>query len=246
MKKEYKMPEDILNYNDNWNTVSGLMEVFHAYNQQQQDEGKSWSKWPDWELCLTDMKHELHFDDEKDSESSHAQRKHWLAVMEMIYNHDKIEYAGYTIKIQGNHGNTFAFDMYLEEECWTEPGGVDNHLKLNEELREAHRGDEWKFSGKTFYLTNTIQHSLGPYWTCPSHVEKYGGETTRYTDSETFCFHGSSFESFPEALMILINLCIDDCQIWSIQYEEDLSKSTHVAWMEENWPGGRPEDFEYQ
>ena len=58
------MPEDILNYNDNWNTVSGLMEVFHAYNQQQQDEGKPWSKWPDWELCLTDMKHELHFDDE--------------------------------------------------------------------------------------------------------------------------------------------------------------------------------------
>ena len=43
MKKEYKMPEDILNYNDNWNTVSGLMEVFHAYNQQQQDEGKPWS-----------------------------------------------------------------------------------------------------------------------------------------------------------------------------------------------------------
>ena len=49
MNKEYEMPEDILNYNDNWNTVSGLMEVFHAYNQQQQDEGKPWLKWPDWE-----------------------------------------------------------------------------------------------------------------------------------------------------------------------------------------------------
>ena len=96
------MPEDILNYNDNWNTVSGLMEVFYAYNQQQQDEGKPWSKWPDWELCLTDMKHELHFDDEKDSESLQAQRKHWLAVMQFIYNHDRIEYMNTQLQFKEN------------------------------------------------------------------------------------------------------------------------------------------------
>ena len=139
MKKEYKMPEDILNYNDNWNTVSGLMEVFYAYNQQQQDEGKPWSKWPDWELCLTDMKHELHFDDEKDSESLQAQRKHWLAVMQFIYNHDRIEYHEYTITIQGKHGNTFTFDMFLAEECWTDPGAVEKHLRLNKQARKVSR-----------------------------------------------------------------------------------------------------------
>ena len=246
MTKEYKMPEDILNYNDNWNTVSGLMEVFHAYNQQQQDEGKPWSKWPDWELCLTDMKHELHFDDEKDSESLHAQRKHWLAVMQFIYNHDRIEYHEYTITIQGRHGNTFSFDMFLAEECWTDPGAVEKHLRLNKQARKAHDGEAWKFNTKIYFLTNAIQHSLGEYWTCPKHVPKHGGKATNYTHESTFCFHGSAYESFPEALMILINLCIDDSEIWRIQYEEDRKNSGHVDWMEENWPGGRPEDFEYQ
>ena len=47
----------------------------------------------------------------------HAQRKHWLAVMQLIYNHERIEYDEYTIEIQGKHGNTFSFDMFLAEEC---------------------------------------------------------------------------------------------------------------------------------
>ena len=77
MKKEYKMPEDILNYNDNWNTVSGLMEFFmHTTNSNRMR--KPWSKWPDWELCLTDMKHELHFDDEKDQNQFMHRKTGWL------------------------------------------------------------------------------------------------------------------------------------------------------------------------
>ena len=48
------------------------------------------------------------------------------------------------------------------------------------------------------------------------------------------------------SLMILTNLCIDDSEIWRIQYVEDRKNSAHVAWMEENWPNGRPEDFDYQ
>ena len=95
-------------------------------------------------------------------------------------------------------------------------------------------------------MTNAIQHSLGEYWICPKHVPEYGGKATEYTHGSTFCFHGSAYESFPEALMILTNLCIDDSEIWRIQYVEDRKNSAHVAWMEENWPNGRPEDFDYQ
>ena len=48
-------------------------------------------------------------------------------------------------------------------------------------------------------MTNAIQHSLGEYWICPKHVPEYGGKATEYTHGSTFCFHGSTYESFPEA-----------------------------------------------
>ena len=121
---------------------------------------------------------------------------------------------------------TDLFDMFLRR---------INDLRLNKQARKAHDGEAWKFNTKIYFMTNAINIHV------KNLVPRHGGKMTHYTH---FCFHGSAYESFPEALMILINLCIDD-EIWSIQYQ-DRKNSAHVAWMEENWPGGRPEDFEYQ
>ena len=55
MTKQYKKPEDMIDYNEELDTINGLMSIFYAYNQQNQDEKKRWSVWPEWELCLTSM-----------------------------------------------------------------------------------------------------------------------------------------------------------------------------------------------
>ena len=65
MKKQYKEPEEMIDHNGNLDTVSGLMSIFFAYNQKQVDEGTTWSTWPDWELCLTSMNDNLHFEDDQ-------------------------------------------------------------------------------------------------------------------------------------------------------------------------------------
>ena len=61
MKKQYEEPDEMIDHNGNLDTVSGLMSIFFAYNQKEADEGTTWATWPDWELCLTSMKDDLHF-----------------------------------------------------------------------------------------------------------------------------------------------------------------------------------------
>ena len=68
MKKQYNEPEEMIDHNGNLDTVSGLMSIFFAYNQKQADERTTWSTWPDWELCLTSMKDNLHFEEDEDSD----------------------------------------------------------------------------------------------------------------------------------------------------------------------------------
>ena len=73
------MPEDILVHNDNWNTVSGLMEVFHATTNSNRMRG---NRGRNGLIGSVPYGNDELLDDEKDSESVHAQRKHWLAVMQ--------------------------------------------------------------------------------------------------------------------------------------------------------------------
>ena len=73
----------------------------------------------------------------------------------------------------------------------------------------------------------------------------YGGESTVYTPDDCFCIDSIN-ETFPSNLLSLIHLCLEDHHIWVMQYEEALNTADHVARMEREWPGGRPEDYEYQ
>ena len=85
MKKQYKEPEEMIDHNENLDTVSGLMSIFFAYNQKEADERTTWTNWPDWELCLTSMKDHLHFEDDEDSDEIKAERKQWLALFQLIH-----------------------------------------------------------------------------------------------------------------------------------------------------------------
>ena len=85
MTKQYKKPEDMIDYNAELDTINGLMSIFFAYNQQQQEENERWTTWPEWELCLTSMDASLHFEDEDDSLNVKAKRRHWLSFLSLIH-----------------------------------------------------------------------------------------------------------------------------------------------------------------
>ena len=249
MPKQYKKPEDMIDYNSELDTIDGLMSIFYAYNQQNQDEKKRWSIWPEWELCLTSMEDLIHFEDEKDSKDVRATREHWLSFFEFIYDHDSITYDGYTLVIKGNHDTTFSFDISIEEDCWANPGSMNDYIMKKEEWKKKKENDStfrWKYHFSQIGFKDVVQHSLGSFWICPKHVPHYGGMQTVHTPDSWFCFHKSSDESLPLSMMSLIDLCIDDTEIWNIQFEEDQGTREYIEKMEKEWPGGRPEDYYYQ
>ena len=249
MEKQYKEAEEMIDYDSELDTIDGLMSIFYAYNQQNQDEKKRWSIWPEWELCLTSMEDSIHFEDEKDSKDVRATREHWLSFFEFIYSHDSITYDGYTLVIKGNHGTTFSFDISIEEDCWANPGSMNNYVKKKEEWKKKKENDStfrWKYHFSQIGFKDVVEHSLGSFWICPKHIPNYGGMQSVHTPDSWYCFHKSSDESLPLSMMSLIHLCIDDTEIWNIQFEEDQGTREYIEKMEKEWPGGRPEDYYYQ
>ena len=52
--------------------------------------------------------------------------------------------------------------------------------------------------------------------------------------------------TLPEKLIAVILLCLDDTEIWKIQFEQDIERIDRIEMMEREWPGGRPEGAWYQ
>ena len=246
MKKQYKEPEEMIDHNGNLDTVSGLMSIFFAYNQEEADEGTTWSTWPDWELCLTSMKDELHFEDDEDSDSVKATRSQWLALFQLMYENPSVSIDGYTVTIEGQHGNTFSFDLCIVNDCWVNTGAMTEYDRKYEEWKQDKQKKSWMKMRTDFYHRDVVCHSLGSFWVCPKHVPMHGGKQTVHTPDSWFCFHRGSSDSLPSELISIILLCIDDCEIWRIQFEEDQGNAEYIQRMEKEWPGGRPEDYEYQ
>ena len=236
-------PDEMIDHNNaNFLQIENVMTIFVAYNQKNIQQGVNWDTWPDWELCLTAMSFDVAIESEDDSEEIKILRQHWLAVMQFIHDNQNISIDGYTVKIQGMYGNTFSFDISFEPEVWTAPGQV---VKNIEEV-EAKIGRRFIQRPITLQLTNIVEHNLGSMWVCPSHVPQFGGKQTYYTES-MICMSIDNGETFPSALLSLLCLCIDDTKIWSIAFIEDSQAMERVQWMEENWPGGIPDqDWEYQ
>ena len=239
--KEIIPPEDMIDHNDaNFSQIENIMTIFVAYNQANIQQGTPWDNWPDWELCLTAMNPDVHFEDEDESDEIRAVREHWLAVMQFIHDSEHIELDGYGITVNGVHGNTFNFVICFQTEFWGDP------IMTKDGLQECFNGiglDPIPFPHIT---PSQIGHSLGPLWVCPKHVPKFGGEQTYDTD-DTICIRKDRDDTFPSALHSLLNLCIDDTKIWADVCASDLEMQERRVWMNENWPGGIPDqDWEYQ
>lgn len=240
----YSDPMEIIDHNGNLDLPEAFIQIFVAYNQHNIAEGKAWDNWPDWELFHTSMKDDLHFEDkENDSPRVLAERRHWLAVTQFMHDSDKISIEEYTITIKGNFGNTFSFDFALANERWGTPGTFAAHKKILD--ADSLKPKAWMWAPRRYGSEYQIGHSLGPFWVCPEHVPIHGGESTVHTADSTFCIAGMS-GNYPSNLLSLMQLCIDDRHIWSMQFSSDIFQQIRIEWWEENWPSGRPEDFDCQ
>ena len=237
-----------IDHNGNLEPIEKLMTIFSAYNHQHRAEGTAWTVWPDWELVLTSMDDALHFvDADKDTPEVVAERQHWLNLMQFIYESDAVTLDGYTIIVDGMYGHQFTFDMCLEYEYWVSPRSLVEHYQKTNENATGVLGPPWKRNTLLFFSRHEIEHSLEDYWVCPQHVPEYGGQSTRYTHDNRFCIDREDGDIFPLALFSLIQMCIDDTEIWKMMFEQDLLSIEHHEFMEREWPGGRPDqDWEYQ
>ena len=243
LKQGYLSPEEMIDHDDNLDHIESFIQIFAAYNQHNIASGAAWDTWPDWELCLTTMDADLHFEDPKrDPPETIALRQHWLAAMQFIHDHEAVSYEGYTITIQGKHGHTFAFDFCLEIEAWGAPGTYADYKARIE--ANAKKPKAWMWRRESYVFEGHIGHSLGPWWVCPEYVPKYGGMNTNYTPDSSFCFSGDE-GTFPPNLLCAIQLCIDDLHIWEIQYKEAEGTAAYYDEILKEYPSGRPEDHHY-
>ena len=240
----YEHPDNIIDHDANLDEPEAFFGIFTAYNQHNIANEAKWDTWPSWELCLTSMESGLHFlMGELDTYEDWVNREHWLALAQTIHNHPSITMDGYTITVQGQHGHTFAFDFGLEVEAWGCPGTYAKHRADMEAF--AKKPKAWMWAVPLWSFSDHVQHSLGPYWTCPDYIPEYGGESTIYTPDDSFCIDGVN-ETFPSNILSLIHLCIEDHHIWVMQYKDALATAEYNEKVEREWPGGRPEDYEYQ
>ena len=136
----------------------------------------------------------------------------------------------------------FDFDISFESEIWIGPGEMVGYVK---EVKDKY-GTRYIQSSVPCNSPNCVEHSLDALWVCPPHVPEYGGQQTYFTET-WMCLSKAPSDTFPSALHSLICLCIDDTKIWADAFQRDADALERAQWMEENWPGGIPDqDWEYQ
>ena len=239
----YIPPEEMIDHNHaNFSQIENVMTIFVAYNQANIQQGTPWDTWPEWELCLTAMNPDIHFEYEDDSDEIKALRAHWLSVMQFIHDNEFIKIDEYTIEVQGQHGNEFSFDISFESEIWIGPGEMLGYVQ---EIQDKY-GTRFIQRSIPYNSPSCIEHSLGALWVCPDHVPEFRGTQTYFTES-WMCLSKSEDDTFPSALYSLLCLCIDDTEIWAYASQRDVDAIERAQWMEKNWPGGIPDqDWEYQ
>jgi len=231
-----------IDHHANLEPAEQLMAIFSAYNHQNRADGTPWNVWPDWELVLTSMEDNLHFEDtDRDTPEIIAERQHWLNLMQFMHDSKAVSIDGYTIIIEGLHGHQFTFDMCLEYEYWVSPRSLVEHYQKTNENTTGALGPPWRRNTLLCFSRYEVEHSLEAFWQCPEHVPIYGGHPTRYTHDNRFCIDKEDSDIFPLAMYSLIQLCIDDTEIWRIQFKQDISDIGHHEFMEREFPSGRPE-----
>ena len=97
-----------------------------------------------------------------------AEREHWLGLMQFMHDSPAIAIDGYTIKVTGDYGHTFSFDMCnrIRRLGGRQARLLSTTRKQLESVwsNSAHLG---KPNVLQFFMKGIVEHSLGAFWTLP-------------------------------------------------------------------------------
>ena len=180
---------------------------------------------------------------EIDTHDDWVQREHWFALAETVHDHLSIAMEGYTITVQGQNGHEFAFDFCLDIEKWGAPGTFAG-VRSEEEGR-CLKADGLEVGAARLPVRQQCRSLIGRVLDLPRPHSRVRGRDHGLHPRPLLCIDHLA-GTFPSNVLSLIHLCIEDHHIWVMQYEEAQNMQAYVEEMEREWPGGRPEDFEYQ
>lgn len=248
---------------DGWNdidwgieleTIQFELNAITSHNKNNPNVEGKWNVWPQEMEGI--MLLPLGFKPSKwskeakisDDEISILKQK-WLELAQFIDETESISIDENTFTVTGIHGSVFSFDVSTEFSIWLPPNSLENHVFGLRGIRDGGRGKgnlarhiqyleaaqaTWKIS------TNSTDDGLG-FCDFPSHVE--GIELKQYESWSTY-IQGTQ-QYFPDSLLNMLKLCIEDYQIWIQLHEHEKDRRKFNEEWNEKWPNGRPDDWMY-
>jgi|TARA_B100000809_G_C14957230_1_gene466044 hypothetical protein len=235
-------------------TLEFDLHIIAAWNKHNPEVEGNWTVWPEIEelIRLPTGKRPLPWKPEHplSDEEVEVLKQHWLRVAQLIHEAETISIDEDTFTIQGNHGTKFSFAVCLDKKFWS-PSAEHMMQALDVIRRKAvaatrHLAHLWQTYADMHPIKDVlsiltmwhISHDAGDI--IPSHMDEISGME-----------HGGdicivpSHDVFPLALETLIRLLIDDDEVWRIARNSHLDELQQIEDFDEQWPGGRPEDWRY-
>ena len=230
------------------------LHIIEAWNKNNPNVKDEWTQWPNelgkLKLILLPLGYIPSSWDKKSElteEESEQLKKDWLKLAQYISETDAIEIEENTFTVIGQHGSNFRFDISLEFHRWLPPNTLDMHYAALRNIRNGARNKH--------VLGNHIANleACLATWEIETNSEKTGfgfssfpEHMTKYKDMEFQDAHiNPQGETFPESLLLMIKLLVEDEEVWNIINQQELDRRKFAEEFEEKWPNGRPDDWMY-
>ncbi len=235
-------------------TLEFDLMAIKSHNKNNPNVSKAWNQWPEEmdNIILLPLGYKPHRWDKKSKLTEEQEidlKLKWIEFAQFVYESESIILEENTFTVVGQHGSKFSFDASTEFSLWLPPGTIEKYSPSLRSIRNgapgksnlgAHIGyleashASWKIE------TGSPEDGLG-FCDFPNHIKNL--ELQQYEAWSTFVY--PTEDTFPENLTKLINLMIDDLEIWSILHQHELNRRKANAEWNEKWPNGRPDDWMY-
>ncbi|MDE0954551.1 MAG: hypothetical protein OR994_07725 [Candidatus Poseidoniales archaeon] len=248
---------------DGWENIDWEVEIdtlefdlmaINSHNKNNPNVGNEWKIWPKemTGIILLPLGYNpptWQTSPVLDPDEESSLKKGWLKLAQFIDENDSISLQENTFTIDGKYGSEFSFDISMELSMWLPPNSLNRYENSIRAIRNGAPG-----RGNLGTHMGYLEASIASWKICinleddglgfhdfPPHVK--GLELKQYEGWSTFV--NPSGDTFPESLLILIELLIADNNIWEILHQQELDRRKANEEWNKKWPNGRPDDWMY-
>lgn len=235
-------------------TLQFQLHALEAWNQKNPSVTGQWDQWPDemGELMVLPLGYiPLPWQTKPilSEQEETSLKQDWLKVAQLVSENDFIEIKENTFTVKGKHGSNFRFDVSMEFSRWLPPNSLESHIGALRNIRNR--------AGNNSNLNNHIANleACSDSWKIetvvgegdfglhdfPSHMTELKGH--QYEEYYTCAY--PTEDSFPNSLIALIEMFVDDEEVWRMIHIQSLEREKAQEEFDKKWPNGRPEDWMY-